>query len=275
MYRRSQVTVVQILAFCLLLIPAQNCRDESVEMTDEEFQEALKDSVKVTNSLTPEERAEGWELLFDGTSLDHWRGFKQQGVPQGWLIRGGAIHFSGEAPAGDIITQEQYQDFELKLEWRVSKGGNSGIFFHASEDFDHAWESAPEMQVLDDGGHRDGANPETRAGTNYALHPLSKDVIKPAGNGIRSVWWSTELTSSTGSTVRKLWNTNCGAMTGKQGWPRASLRPCQPMARARRATSHYRIMAIQSGSEGSRSVVSTRNESIQPLRSRGSTKDSQ
>ncbi len=181
MYRRSQVTVVLILAFCLLLIPAQNCRDESVEMTDEEFQEALKDSVKVTNSLTPEERAEGWELLFDGTSLDHWRGFKQQGVPVGWLIRGGAIHFSGEAPAGDIITQEQYQDFELKLEWRVSKGGNSGIFFHVSEDFDHAWESGPEMQVLDDDGHRDGAKPETRAGTNYALHPLSKEVIKPAG----------------------------------------------------------------------------------------------
>ena len=182
MSRKSQATLVHILVLCLLLISAQNCRDEEAEMAQKEFEEALKEDVQVANSLTPEERAEGWELLFDGNSLDHWRGFKQQTVPAGWLIRGGAIHFSGHASAGDIITKEQYQDFELRLEWRVSQGGNSGIFFHVSEqDLDHAWESGPEMQVLDDDGHRDGSKPETRAGTNYALHPLSKEVIKPAG----------------------------------------------------------------------------------------------
>ena len=181
MYRRSQLTVVQIIVLSLCLVSVQHCRDEEDEMAEKEFEAALKEGVQVTNSLTPEERAEGWELLFDGTSLDHWRGFKQQGVPTGWLIRGGAIHFLGEGPAGDIITKEQYQDFELRLEWQVSEGGNSGIFFHASEDFDHAWESGPEMQVLDDDGHRDGSKPETRAGTNYALHPASKEVIKPAG----------------------------------------------------------------------------------------------
>ncbi len=181
MYQRSQVKVVQILALALLLISVQNCQDAGTEMSDEEFEEALKDPVKVTNSLTSEERAEGWELLFDGTSLDHWRGFKQNSVPPGWLIRDGAIHFSGEVRAGDIITRQQYQDFELRLEWRVSEGGNSGIFFHVSEDYDNAGESAPEMQVLDDDGHRDGAKPETRAGTNYALHALSKEVIRPAG----------------------------------------------------------------------------------------------
>ena len=181
MYRRSQLTVVQIVVLSLCLVSVQHCRDEEDEVAEKEFEAALKEGVQVTNSLTPEERAEGWELLFDGTSLDHWRGFKQQGVPTGWLIRGGAIHFLGEGPAGDIITKEQYQDFELRLEWQVSEGGNSGIFFHASEDFDHAWESGPEMQVLDDDGHPDGSKPETRAGTNYALHPASKEVIKPAG----------------------------------------------------------------------------------------------
>ncbi len=199
MYRRPQATVVQIVVLCLLLIPAQNCRDEEAEMAQKEFEEALGEEVQATNSLTSEERAEGWELLFDGNSLDHWRGFKQQVVPGGWLIRGGAIHFSGFARAGDIITKEQYQDFELKLEWRVSQGGNSGIFFHVSEeDFAHAWETGPEMQVLDDDGHKDGSKPETRAGTNYALHPLSKEVTKPAGewnqvglvvNGARVEHW--------------------------------------------------------------------------------------
>ncbi len=181
MYRRSHLTVVQIVVLCLFLASVQYCRDHEQEMADKDFEAALKEDTSAANALTSEERAEGWELLFDGTSLDHWRGFKQQGIPIGWVIRGGAIHFSGGEQGGDIISREQYQDFELKVEWRVSEGGNSGIFFHVSEDFDRAWESGPEMQVLDNDRHRDGSKPETRAGTNYALHPASQEVVKPAG----------------------------------------------------------------------------------------------
>ena len=189
MCRRHSGWAVRILALCLLLLVGQNCRDEDTEQVEKESQEAVRGDYRRVNALTAEEQAEGWALLFDGASLEHWRGFKQNGIPLGWEIRDGAIHFAGGIDAGDIITVEQYQDFDLRLEWRVSEGGNSGIFFHVSEDFDHTWESGPEMQVLDNTAHRDGGKPETRAGTNYALHPASKEVARPAGewNQVRLV----------------------------------------------------------------------------------------
>ena len=133
------------------------------------------------NTLTEEERAEGWTLLFDGQSLDQWRGFRSQEIPQGWEVNDDSIHYTGKVRAGDILTREQYGDFHLRLEWKVLEAGNSGIFFRASEEYESLWYTGPEMQVLDDAGHRDGARRETSAGANYALHPPSKDVVRKAG----------------------------------------------------------------------------------------------
>ena len=133
------------------------------------------------NTLTEEERAEGWTLLFDGKSMDQWRGFRQQEVPEGWEINDDSIHYTGKVRAGDIICKDQYADFELRLEWKVLEAGNSGIFFRVSEEFDTVWYTGPEMQVLDDARHRDGAKRETSAGANYALHPPAKDVVNEAG----------------------------------------------------------------------------------------------
>ena len=132
------------------------------------------------NGLTGAEKRGGWELLFDGKSAEKWRNYKQDSISKGWVVKDGLL-IRAAAGAGDIITKEQYEHFELSIEYRISPGGNSGIFFHVSEDFDRAWESGPEMQVLDNDRHRDGSKPETRAGTNYALHPASKEVVKPAG----------------------------------------------------------------------------------------------
>ena len=133
------------------------------------------------NDLSDEDRSQGWSLLFDGENLDHWRGFRLQNVPEGWIVDDNSIHYNGKVRSGDIITREQYRDFELQLEWKVLKAGNSGIFFRVSEDFDKAWATGPEMQVLDDAGHRDGAKRETSAGSNYALHSPNRDVVRKAG----------------------------------------------------------------------------------------------
>jgi hypothetical protein len=82
---------------------------------------------------------------------------------------------------GDLITVDQYGDFELRLEWKIARGGNSGIMFHVTDDAGQTYETGPEMQVLDNGGHADGRDPVTSAGSNYALHAPTRDVTRPIG----------------------------------------------------------------------------------------------
>lgn len=139
------------------------------------------------NTLTDEERAAGWRLLFDGHSTAAWRGYKSQTMPEGWQAVDGAL--TRVAEATDIITREQFQDFELALEWKIPAGGNSGIMFRVTEDAELTYHTGPEMQILDNAGHPDGANPATSTGSNYALHAPSADVAKPAGewNSVRLV----------------------------------------------------------------------------------------
>jgi hypothetical protein len=125
-------------------------------------------------------RMADWESLFDGASANAWRGFKQSTLPAGWQIVDGAL--TRAAAGGDIITKEQFQNFELELEWKVAPGGNSGVFFHVAEDtMNYVWQTGPEMQVLDNQRHADGKNPMTSAGSNFALHAPARDVSKPAG----------------------------------------------------------------------------------------------
>ena len=131
------------------------------------------------NALTAAERAAGWRLLFDGHSLDGWHSFGAQGEPRGWEVRAGCIVRSG--PGGDLVTDELFEDFELSLEWRIARGGNSGIFFHVADGYGAVWETGPEFQVLDNAGHRDGLDPRTSAGANYALHAPARDDTRPVG----------------------------------------------------------------------------------------------
>jgi hypothetical protein len=123
----------------------------------------------------------GWRLLFDGRTTDGWRGYRQGAMPGGWRVVDGAL--TRVARAGDIVTREQFGDFELTLEWKVAAGGNSGIFYRVVEgpDLETVWQSGPEFQVLDDAGHRDGARPETSAGACYGLYPAPRGAARPAG----------------------------------------------------------------------------------------------
>ena len=129
------------------------------------------------NTLTAAERAEGWQLLFDGETTDGWRGFRRQDMP-GWMVEEGELRRVGGG--GDIVTTEQFDDFELKVDWKIQAGGNSGIMFRVSEEWDRTWKTGPEMQVLDDERHRDGRRPITSAGSNYALHAAAEGAVRPA-----------------------------------------------------------------------------------------------
>ena len=121
-------------------------------------------------------------ILFDGNSVSHWRGFNQENFPfDGWAIENGTLKTIVGGNKVDIITKQVYKDFELVLEWKVSPAGNSGIFYFATEKGDYIWQSAPEMQVLDNTAHHDGKKNTTSAGALYDLIPPSVDVTKEVG----------------------------------------------------------------------------------------------
>lgn len=130
------------------------------------------------NTLTAQERAAGWRLLFDGQSLSAWRGYKRDSLPGGWQAVDGAL--TRVAPAGDIVTREQFKNFELSLEWKVGPRGNSGVFYRAIEGDSEIYWTAPEMQVLDDAGHPEEWRSRS-AGALYDMYPAPAGVVKPAG----------------------------------------------------------------------------------------------
>ncbi|MCK5839543.1 MAG: DUF1080 domain-containing protein, partial [Bacteroidales bacterium] len=133
------------------------------------------------NALTQTEIDEGWVLLFDGKTHNGWRGYGNENFPEnGWLVENGTLHVTGSGKGeagggGDIITEKKYGNFELSLEWKVSEGGNSGIFYLAQEKpGQQIWKSAPEMQILDNDKHPDarlGINGNRAAGSLYDLIP--------------------------------------------------------------------------------------------------------
>ena len=123
-----------------------------------------------------------WTILFDGQKVTGMRGFKMGSFPwSGWAIENGTLKTLPEGDHIDIITTEQYKNFELELEWKVSAGGNSGVFHHGTETNYAIWQSAPEMQVLDDKKHSDGKNTLTSAGALYAMIAPTKSVVNPVG----------------------------------------------------------------------------------------------
>ncbi|MDP6954346.1 MAG: DUF1080 domain-containing protein [Planctomycetota bacterium] len=133
----------------------------------------------IHNVLSAEQVENGWQLLFDGSSTDSWRNFRGSAEVRGWEARAGNLVCTGGG--GDLITKETYGSFILDLEWRIGPGGNSGIFFHVTEDHNAVWETGPEVQILDNEAH--GLDPRalTAAGANYALHAPQADVVAPVG----------------------------------------------------------------------------------------------
>lgn len=132
------------------------------------------------NTLTAKERAQGWKLLFDGSSTNGWRGYRRPDMPAGWKARGGAL--TRVAAAGDIVTTRQYGDFDLQFDWKVEKGGNSGVMYHVTETATEPYDIGPEYQVLDDANYKpDGESLLTSAGACYGLYPVPEHLANPAG----------------------------------------------------------------------------------------------
>jgi hypothetical protein len=127
-----------------------------------------------------------WVSLFDGTSLDGWRGYKSAKVPAGWRIESGTL--AKDLPVADIVSKDEFGDFELELEWKIGEAGNSGVLYRGSEEYDHIYWSAPEYQLLDDIKASDNKTRLTCAGAAYALYPSPAGHLKAVG-----AWNSTRI----------------------------------------------------------------------------------
>ena len=144
-------------------------------------------SVLTKNTLSAEEKAQGFQFLFDGSTMNAFRGYKRKDIPKGWVIADDIMAYVPGVEGGDLITKEQFGDFDLRLEWKIAEGGNSGVIYHVMETKNATFETGMEMQVLDDARHGDGKNSLTSAGSAYALYAPSQKVVLQANewNSIR------------------------------------------------------------------------------------------
>lgn len=132
--------------------------------------------------LSPEEKKEGWKLLFDGKSTHGWRGFKKPGFPEnGWRVVDGELRLEAGSRAGDIVTGQTFGDFDLRWEWKLEKGGNNGVKYFISEERSGA--IGHEYQMIDDStgrGYMEG-NKHSTASFYDVLPPAKERPLKPAG----------------------------------------------------------------------------------------------
>jgi hypothetical protein len=157
--------------------------------TKEPKKETETTIAKADNKLTEEQVKDGWQLLFDGTSMKGWHKYGNKPVGTAWKVADGAIYLDTTVKenwqikdGGDIVSDSSFGNFHLKLEWKISKGGNSGIIFYVHEDtikYDYVWKTGPEMQVLDDSAHSDGKLIKHRAGDLYDLISCTDEAKKP------------------------------------------------------------------------------------------------
>jgi hypothetical protein len=121
-----------------------------------------------------------WRTLFDGTSLKDWRGYKTEKIPDGWHVANGTL--AKDAPVADIVTKDEFGDFELEIDWKIGEAGNSGIFYRGTEEYEHIYWSAPEYQLLDDIKGADNKTRLTCAGAAYAVYPSPAGHLKAVGD---------------------------------------------------------------------------------------------
>ena len=138
------------------------------------------------NVLTEKQKQDGWQLLFDGKSMNQWRNFKSSDLSAQWVVENGAMKLAGKG-GGDILTKKAFKNFELHLEWKISEAGNSGIFILADEEGPYIYSHAPEIQILDNERHSDNKIDSHLSGSLYDLmaSPASSHKVAGEWNQVR------------------------------------------------------------------------------------------
>ena len=195
----------KVLALFVIATVAFSCNFQAGQEQATEEDPVIEPETLADNTLTPAEIEEGWELLFDGTTAEKWRGYLKSEFPSGWEVADGTIHCIGSGrgeagDGGDIITREIFKNFEFSMDWMVDTGGNSGIFYLAREiEGEPIWKNSPEMQILDNVNHPDaklGIAGNRQAGALYDLIPAVPQNANPGGE-----WNSVKIMVYNGTVV--------------------------------------------------------------------------
>lgn len=169
-----------LIVLMVMVIMTLSCKEKAKATVEEKTGEAM---AEVNSEM---EKQEEWTVLFDGTSFDAWKEYNADTISENWKLEDGAMVFypPKKYEAQNLVTKKEYTDFVLSLEWKISEGGNSGIFWGVHEDsnLNEAYQTGPEIQVLDNQKHPDAKNGTThQAGALYDMIAPSKDVTKPVG----------------------------------------------------------------------------------------------
>jgi hypothetical protein len=161
------------------------------------------DTSSAPNTLTDAQKSEGWQLLFDGNTTKGWHVYNHKTDGSAWKVADGALYLDTAQKkdwqvvgGGDIVTDEEFENYDFKIDWKISPNGNSGLIFNIKEDpkYEYTWHTGPEMQVLDNAGHADSKINKHRAGDLYDLIASSPEAVKPPGE-----WNHVEIISNKGS----------------------------------------------------------------------------
>ena len=176
-----------------------------------------------SNTLSAKEKKEGWKLLFDGETTKGWHSFNKTNAGSAWKVKGEVLYLDTTKKDGwqtadgkDLTSDKAYSNFDLKLEWKISRAGNSGIIFFAQEDGKHqnSWETGPEMQIADNEENEDGHVVKHQAGDLYALISCSQKRVKSAGK-----WNRVEIISQNGRLTLMVNNVKVISTTmWNEGW---------------------------------------------------------
>lgn len=137
------------------------------------------------NTLSKKEKDQGYQLLFDGKSMDEWRTY--QNKPAGsWSVDSGALHCWGNdanhgGVTADLVTKKQFENFDLSLDWKISPKGNSGILYMVTEDSPYSFQSGPEYQIIDDKNYPEKLEDWQHTAANYDMNPAPDAISNPAG----------------------------------------------------------------------------------------------
>lgn len=219
----------KIIFFLLASLLFTGCNMQETKQKQATEEAVISEAVARPNTLSQAELEDGWVLMFNGLTPDMWRSYNGESFPEiGWEVVDGSLHVigSGRGEAGgggDVLYDKKFSNFELSLEWKVSEGGNSGIFYLAQEiPGDPVWKSAPEMQILDNEKHPDaklGVDGNRAAGALYDLIPGKLEAVKPAGEWNLArlmVYKGTVVHTMNGENVLEyhLWTDDWKAMVG-------------------------------------------------------------
>ncbi|MEO8711297.1 MAG: DUF1080 domain-containing protein [Parafilimonas sp.] len=179
------ITAALIFAACNSSATNNNSTDTS----------AISDTTNMNASTT---NADTWINLFDGSTLNGWHTFGATSVSPKWIADSGTIHFNPAAKGddGDLVTNDSFANFDLKLDWKIATGGNSGILFYVQDDkpeYKDTYKTGPEMQVLDDERNEDNKTPSHHAGSLYDMIQATPGAVKPAEQ-----WNAVEIVSNNG-----------------------------------------------------------------------------